>query len=408
MSSEILQESPPAPAQPPSTMQRAGALMGQFLRSSDVGQLPVALALIFIAVFFEIRSNGLFLSAQNLTNLVLQIGTIGTLGLASVLVLLIGEIDLSLGVVSYTCAAVTGLLSVNHGWNAIPALLAGLAAGALIGLVNGVFVAIVRVPSFVVTLAGLLAYQGVVLYILFPTISLNLVDPYVANIATTYLPDALGIGLPLAAVVLYAAGLFYARIRRQRMKLAVSPIWTILVRVGAAAIVVAGTVSVFEAQFGVPQSAIILMGLVLFFWLVLRFTAFGRHVYAVGGNAEAARRAGINVTGIRITIFVLASTLAAVGGILQASRLDIASAEVDPALLLNAIATAVIGGVSLFGGRGSVWAVVLGSLVIGSLANGLDLLNANPDVKYILQGIVLLAAVTIDAVLRRRRAATGR
>lgn len=409
MSSEILQESPPALVQPPGTMQRARALTGRFLRSADLGQLPVILALILIGVFFQLTSpNGTFLSSQNLTNLVLQIATIGTLGLASVLVLLIGEIDLSLGVVSYTCAAVTGVLSVNHGWNAIPALLAGLAVGALIGLINGVFVAIVRVPSFVVTLAGLLAYQGVVSALLFPQTSLILVDPYVANIATSYLPEVLGFGLPLVALVLYALGLYYARFRRNRMKLALAPRWTVLIRIGVAAVVVLGTVFVFEAEFGVPQSAVVLIGLVLLFWLILRFTAFGRHVYAVGGNAEAARRAGINVTGIRITIFVLASTLGAVGGILQASRLDIASAEVDQSLLLNAIATAVIGGVSLFGGRGSVWAVVLGSLVIGSLANGLDLLNQNPYLKYIVQGIVLLLAVTIDAVLRQRRAASGR
>ncbi len=407
MSSEILQESPPAAPQPPGTMQRVSARAGKFLRSTDLGQFPVVLALILIGAFFEIRDSH-FLNSQNLTNLVLQIGTIGTLGLASVLVLLIGEIDLSLGVVSYTCAAVTGVLSVNHGWSAIPALLAGLAVGALIGLVNGIFVAIVRVPSFVVTLAGLLAYQGVVSALLFPQTSLIIIDPYVANIATSYLPDTLGIGLPLAAVAVYAAGLFYARIQRQRRNLAVSPLWTLFARVGLALVVVAGTVAVFEAEFGVPQSAVILISLVLLFWLILRFTAFGRHVYAVGGNAEAARRAGINVTGIRIIIFVLASVLAAVGGIILASRQDIASAEVDQALLLNAIATAVIGGVSLFGGRGSVWAVVLGSLVIGSLANGLDLLNEPPYTKYVVQGIVLLAAVTLDAVLRRRRAAAGK
>src|SRR5579885_2114908 len=214
MSSEVMQESAVTATEPPSRSRMAIATLLKYVRSGNLGQLPVIIALIVIAIFFEITSNGLFLKPQNLNNLVLQIGTIGTLGLASVLVLLIGEIDLSLGVVSYTCAAVTGVLSVNHGWSAIPALLAGLAVGALIGLVNGIFVAIVRVPSFVVTLAGLLAYQGVVSALLFPQTSLIIIDPYVANIATSYLPDTLGIGLPLAAVAVYAAGLFYARIQR--------------------------------------------------------------------------------------------------------------------------------------------------------------------------------------------------
>jgi D-xylose transport system permease protein len=408
MSRETLEQTTATSTQAPRTSPFSWSNISRRMRTTDFGQLPVVLALIFIALFFEVRSDGLFLNSENLTNLVLQIGYIGTVGLAAVLVLLIGEIDLSLGVVAYTCAAVTGVLSVEHGWSAIPALLAGLVAGALIGLVNGVFVAILRVPSFVVTLAGLLAYQGVVLALLYPQTSLILVDPYVANIATTYLPNTLGIGLPIAAVVIYAGALFWGRIQRQRKQLVVPPLWTLAVRVALAAIIVGGTVFAFEGEFGVPQVAAILIGLVLLLWLILRFSAYGRHVYAVGGNAEAARRAGIGVTGIRISIFVLASVLAAVGGILLASRQDIASAEVDQTLLLNAIATAVIGGVSLFGGRGSVWGVVLGSLIIGGLANGLDLLNVNSSVKFILQGIVLLLAVTIDAVVRRRSAAAGR
>jgi len=407
MSSEILQEKGPTTSdQPPGGASLNIRTIGKYLRNADLGQLPVLVALLLIGVYFQVTSpNGTFLSYQNLNNLVLQIATIGMLGLASVLVLLIGEIDLSLGVVSYTCAAITAVLSVQHGWSAIPALLAGLGTGALIGLVNGFFVAILHVPSFIVTLAGLLAYQGVVLHILYPQTSLIIVDPYVANIAISYLPDVLGIGLPAAAVLLYAAGVLYARIQRQRIGLAFPPAWATWLRIGVVVVFVAGTVAIFEGYLGVPQSTAILMGSILLFWLIMRFTSFGRHVYAVGGNAEAARRAGINVTGIRITIFVLASTLAAVGGILQASRLDTASADVDQTLLLNAIATAVIGGVSLFGGRGSVWAIVLGSLVIGSLSNGLDLLNQNTDVKFIVEGIVLIIAVTIDALARRRRTA---
>jgi len=396
-----------ATAQSAEAMRSEKPTFASFLRGANLSQFAVVLALVLIGIFFQITSQGLFLGPRNLSNLVLQIATIGTLGLGAVLVLLIGEIDLSLGVVSYTCAAISGVLSVQHGWPAYAAILVGLAAGAIIGLINGIFVAIVRVPSFIVTLAGLLAYQGVVIHILFPQTSLNLVDPYLANIATSYLPLTLGIGLPVLAVVLYGVWLSVDRIRRQRIGLTVPPFWATWLRIGAAAVIVIGAIALFESYLGVPQSTVILLGLILLFWLILRFTPFGRHIYAVGGNAEAARRAGINVTRIRIAVFVLAAMLAAVGGILQASRLDTASSEVDQTLLLNAIATAVIGGVSLFGGIGSVWGIVLGSLVIGSLSNGLALLNQNPDVTFFVEGLVLLIAVTINTVAQRR-SPTGR
>ena len=396
-----------ATAQSAEAMRSEKPTFASFLRGANLSQFAVVLALVLIGIFFQITSQGLFLGPRNLSNLVLQIATIGTLGLGAVLVLLIGEIDLSLGVVSYTCAAISGVLSVQHGWPAYAAILAGLATGAIIGLINGIFVAIVRVPSFIVTLAGLLAYQGVVIHILFPQTSLNLVDPYLANIATSYLPLTLGIGLPVLAVVLYGVWLSVDRIRRQRIGLTVPPFWATWLRIGAAAVIVIGAIALFESYLGVPQSTVILLGLILLFWLILRFTPFGRHIYAVGGNAEAARRAGINVTRIRIAVFVLAAMLAAVGGILQASRLDTASSEVDQTLLLNAIATAVIGGVSLFGGIGSVWGIVLGSLVIGSLSNGLALLNQNPDVTFFVEGLVLLIAVTINTVAQRR-SPTGR
>lgn len=394
-------------ARPVETAPTEKATLGSFWRRGSIGQLPVIFALLLIGLFFEITTQGLFLGPRNLTNLVLQTATIGTLGLGAVLVLLIGEIDLSLGVVSYTCAAITAILSVQHGWAAFPAVLAGLAVGAIIGLINGFFVAVVRVPSFIVTLAGLLAYQGVVIHILFPQTSLIIQDPDLANIATNYLSLALGIGLPALVLVLYAIGVLVNRVRRQGQGLSIPPVWALAVQIGTAAVVVIAALALFQAYLGVPQSLIILLGLILLFWLVLRFTAFGRHIYAVGGNTEAARRAGIHVTRIRIAVFMLASMLAAVGGLLQASRLDTASSEVDQTLLLNAIAAAVVGGVSLFGGIGSVWAVIPGALVIGSLSNGLALLNQNPDVTYVVQGAVLLIAVTVNT-LARRRTPTGR
>ncbi len=405
MSSKVAQEStPPATPQvggpPPSRRATIWATIARYVRG-NLGPLPVVLTLLIIAAFFQLR-NDLFLSPRNLNFLVLQIASLGAIGLGSTMVLLIGEIDLSLGVVSYLTGAVTAIYSVYHGWPTIPALLIGLVTGAVIGLGNGIFVAILRVPSFVVTLAGLLAYQGVVIHILFPQTSLNVADPNINNLATSYLPDALGIGLPVLAIIIYGAGILFARRQRQRRGLAVGPAWTTWLRIGVAFALVIGAISVFENYNGVPQAALILISLILLFWLILRFTAFGRHVYAVGGNAEAARRAGINVTRTRIFVFMLASVLGAAGGLLAVSRVGVATAQVDPTLLLNAIATAVIGGVSLFGGRGSVWGIVLGALVIGSIQNGMALLNQTPDVVYIVEGVVLVIAVTADALTRRR------
>lgn len=388
------------PVRPPTSAVLKKYLVG------EQNQLPVILTLIIIGIFFQVTSHGLFLTPRNLTNLVLQIATIGSLGLASVLILLIGEIDLSLASVAYATADVTVVLSARNGFSAGLALLAGLVLALAIGAVNGLFIAVLRVPAFIVTLAGLLFFQGVALHVLLPQTDVIISDPTLANIATSYLPLFLGLGLPVVAVVVYALGLLFNRGQRQRAQVEVIPIWETTLRIVLTAVVVIGVVTLFESYLGVPQSAMILMGLILLFWLVLRFSAFGRHIYAVGGNAEASRRAGIDVTRVRIAVFMLASALAFVGGILLASRTNVGSAEVDQTYLLNAIAAAVIGGVSLFGGRGSVWGVVLGSLVIGSLTNGLDLLGQPSDVIFMIEGIVLIIAVTADAIARRR-SATG-
>ncbi|MEO7000995.1 MAG: inner-membrane translocator [Ktedonobacterales bacterium] len=402
------QKTLPAPQPPatPSLPTTPGGLLSLF--RGDLGQVPVFLTLVVIAIYFQVTTSGLFLSPRNISNLLLQIATIAMLAVASVFVLLLGEIDLSLAAVAYTCGGVMVVLSVRHGWATIPALLAGLLTGAVIGLVNGFFISFLRVPSFIVTLAASIAYSGLVLHILLPNTSIILTDPTLVALATDYLPSWLGIALPVIGVALYVVGLIVSRVNRQRVGLIVPPLWNLILRIALVAVIVIVVVSVLESNLGVPVSTGIVIALILLFWLILRFTAFGRHVYAVGGNAEATRRAGINVVGIRLTIFVLASTLAAVGGILEASRTVSGSASIDQSLLLDAIAAAVIGGVSLFGGRGSVWAVILGSLIIGSLSNGLDLLSQGTDIKFIVEGIVLLIAVTVDALLRRRSAVTGR
>ena len=398
-----------APAAPKVEASSAGpfqTLVERF-RRGELGQLPVVLTLILIFIFFEVTSGGIFFSPQNLSNLILQIATIGFLGLGSVLVLLIAEIDLSLAAVASLCGAVLVVLSANQAASAFSAIIIAIVVGVVIGLVNGFFIAVLRVPSFIVTLAALIGYTGVLIHLL-PNASIRLIDPFLTGIATNYLTFPWDVLLPIPLIAAYVVLQLWTRIRRQRAGLPQAPLWEVTVRTGAVVLISVIALIVFENYRGIPYSALILLTALLIFWLIMRFTGFGRHVYAVGGNTEAARRAGIGVVGIRVTIFILASTLAAIGGILASSRAISASAQINPTLLLDAIAAADIGGVSLFGGRGSVWAVVLGSLIIGSLENGLDLLNQGTDVKLMVEGVVLLIAVTADAIVRRRNAASGR
>ncbi|HEY1389204.1 MAG TPA: inner-membrane translocator, partial [Ktedonobacterales bacterium] len=356
-----------APAAPKAEPTSAGPLqtLADRLRRGELGQLPVVLTLILIFIFFEVTSGGIFFSPQNLSNLILQIATIGFLGLGAVLVLLIAEIDLSLAAVSSLCGAVLVVLSAN-GASALVALISAIVVGLVIGLINGIFISVLRVPSFIVTLAALIGYTGVLIHLL-PNASIRLIDPFLTGIATNYLTFPWDVLLPIPLIAVYVLSQLWTRVRRQRAGLPQSPLWEVGLRTGAVVLVSVIALIVFENYRGIPYSALILLTALIVFWLIMRFTGFGRHVYAVGGNAEAARRAGIGVVGIRVTIFILASTLAAIGGVLASSRAISASAQINPTLLLDAIAAAVIGGVSLFGGRGSVWAVVLGSLIIGSL-----------------------------------------
>jgi D-xylose transport system permease protein len=403
-------------APPPESLEKTAATPGEAAKSQlraerlfsvgDIGQLPVVLTLIVIVVFFQITGGGYFLFPQNLSNLFLQIATIGCISLGAVLVLLIGEIDLSLAAVAFFSGGVLVVASVRNGQPAWIALLITLLVGIGIGVLNGFFVAVMRIPSFIVTLAGLIFYTGLLLHIELPQTTIIVSDPFLQGIATKYLPDALGIGLPLIAVAFYTIATIWNQVLRRRNGLPLPPLWRTGIRLGLAIALTIAAVSLFESYRGVPYSAAILFTLIVLVWLMLRFTSFGRHVYAVGGNAEAARRAGIRVTGLRIALFAMASMLAAIGGILETSRAGSADTNVSPSFLLDAIAAAVIGGVSLFGGRGSAWAVVLGILVIGSLENGLVLLNQGQDITQIVEGAVLLFAVLADAIIRRR-AATG-
>jgi len=378
------------------------------LAEGELGSLRVLIVLAVIWTIFTI-ANDRFLTAVNLTNLALQIAAVGTISVGVVLVLLLGEIDLSVGAVSGLAAAVTATLSVKSGWGAWPAIAAGLACGAVIGLLQGTVATRLGIPSFVVTLAGLLGWQGALLAVLGNAGTLNIADPSITSLAGTFFSDLAGwlvAAVCIAAIVLSTLG---RRRRRLAVGLEVEPAAVIGLRVGASSAAVLIAVAIVNADRGLPLALVILVGLVVVVHGLITRTSFGKHVFAVGGNAEAARRAGINVARVRTIVFVLCSTLAAFGGILAASRLlAVNQSSGSGDLLLLAIAGPVIAGVSLFGGRGSVWGALLGALVIGSIANGMDLLALESSVKFMVTGGVLLAAVALDAVGRQRRQAHGR
>jgi len=384
--------------------------IGQMLRA-ELGFVPVLLTLLVIVIYFQIVTGGLFLSPVNLSNLMGQIAYVGIIGLGVIMVLLLGEIDLSIASVAVLCSVIMAVLSERHGVPGWLAILVGLLAGVVIGFINGFFVAIIRVPSFIVTLAASIGYAGLLLSLLAGQATLIIYNAFILGIAGTaqsFLDNNVAIILSAIVVLLFAAGLVFNYVRRKRAGLRTSSLLWLIGQIVIVAVLVGGAIVVFISYKGVPYPVALFFGLIALFWLIMTKTSFGRHVYAVGGNSEAARRAGINVVGIRIACFTLCSTLAAAGGIVLASRGTAVASQIDPTLLLNAIAAAVIGGVSLFGGRGSVWAIVPGVLIIGSLVNGLALLNQGTDVSEMVEGVVLLIAVTVDALVRRAQMRTGR
>jgi len=403
--------SAPAPAQTPApAAQEVRAGLGTLWRritSGDVGSLPVILGLVLIwGVFDYLNPN--FLSPRNLTNLTVQIADIGIVSVGIVLVLLLGEIDLSVGSVYGLGSAVMAVLSVQHGWPTPVAILAGVLTGTAIGTFHGFFFTRFRIPSFVVTLAGLLTWFGAQLHVLGETGTINLTDPSIDQLAGKFFDPTFGWILAVAVVAILGADVFIRRRRRAGAGLPPTGLIGEVAKFVVVAVVILGATAVLASDRGVPLALLILLGFIIGFDIITTRTRFGRHIFAVGGNAEAARRAGISVNSIRIAVFALSGTMAAAGGIMGASRLlavNYSSGTGD--ILLNAIAAAVIGGTSLFGGRGTVWSALTGSLVIGSINNGLALLSAASDVKFMVTGGVLLAAVTIDAVARQGRQRAG-
>lgn len=378
------------------------------LKSGDLGFLPVIFGLVVIwAVFYSQESA--FLSAFNLTNLSLQIAAVGIVSIGVVWVLLLGEIDLAVGSISGLAASVAIVSNLDGGVQGWLAIVIGLAVGAGVGLVQGLIITVVRVPSFIVTLAGLIGWQGVQLYALGEGGTRNITDSQITGLTDTFFSDAVAWPLVIVLVAVYVGSQQLGRLRRIRSGLIAEPLATMIIRqavVGAAAIV---AIAIFSRDRGLPLAVLILLALVVIFDLVSRRTLFGRHVFAVGGNPEAARRAGINVPRIRLIVFVMSGAFAAAGGIMAASRLlAVNQASGGGSFLLLAIAGAVIGGTSLFGGRGTVYAALLGALVLGSLANGIPLLGLSSDFEFMITAAVLLAAVIVDALARRGRQASPR
>jgi D-xylose transport system permease protein len=378
------------------------------LIQGDLASLRVVIGLALIWAIFQFE-NSRFLSAENLTNLGLQITAIGLISVGIVYVLLLGEIDLSVGAISGLAAACMAVLNVKHGWSPYLAIAAAVAVGCGIGLLQGSVFTRFGIPSFVVTLAGLLAWQGALLQVLGSTGSLNLNDPKITGLANTFYSATVGWIFFAVGLAAYAAVLVLGQRRRIAAGLAGQSTAAQAVRfVGVAAVALAALL-VFNSDRGVPLALLILLGFVIGMEYVVKRTTFGRHVFAVGGNAEAARRAGIRVNGVRIAVFGIAGTMAAIGGVMAASRLlAVNQNSGGNELLLLAIAGPVIAGTSLFGGRGSVWTALLGALVIGSISNGMDLLALSSAIKFMVTGGVLLLAVIVDALARQQREASGR
>jgi D-xylose transport system permease protein len=374
------------------------------LAQGDIGQLPVVVGLIVIATIFEIASDGVFLAPFNLVNLTLQMAAGGTIAVGIVLVLLLGEIDLSAGVVSGLCASIMAVLSVRLELPAAAAVGIGLLAGLAVGALQGAWITGFGLPSLVVTLAGQIAWQGALLLVLGRTGTVNLNDPLITALAGTFFTGPVAYGCTALFIVYVAVGPLLTYRRRRAAGLTVPTLSFVVLRAALISAIAVITVVVLDADRGVSSGLLFLLGAVIAVDFLLRRVRFGRMIYAIGGNAEAARRAGIPVRRVRIIVFMLGSLFAAGGGILGASRsLGVHTSAGGGDILINAIAAAVIGGTSLFGGRGTAWAALLGVTVIQSISNGMSLLSLSSPIKFMITGGVLISTVTIDAVLRRNR-----
>ena len=385
------------------------------IRSGDVGSLPVIIGIVAIGLFFNSKTS-IFFSAVNFQNLIGQMAGPTVIAIGVVFVLLIGEIDLSIGFLSGLAGVAVAYYQqagTGHDYPGLVALALALLVGMVVGFTQGSIVAFLGVPSFVVTLAGLLICQGLILQILGTAGVIGIQDKQINDIANYVLSKNTGWIVAIVFAVGLAAAAFGSYFSRKRAGLPTGNVLLTAARVvffGGLAFAVVHVCNQAKPRAGVPLVGLIVLFLVVLGGYVAGRTTFGRHVYAVGGNAEAARRAGINVKLIRILVFMISGAMAAMGGVILASRLNGISLESagGGTILLDSISAAVIGGVSLFGGRGRVSGALFGGLIIGMIANGIDLVGYTDAIKLITTGAILLAAVTLDTVLRRRQAAAGR
>jgi D-xylose transport system permease protein len=379
------------------------------LREGELGSLPIVVGIIVIAIYFQARNSN-FLTADNFVNLIAQMAAIMIIGTGIVFVLLLGEIDLSVGYVSGMGGVIAALL-LEPGKN-VPtsvAVILAVGTGVAIGVLQGFFVAKLGVPSFVVTLAGLLGWNGVLLQIIGSSGTIVIQNSFINGIANEYMSHALAWLVAILAIGAYAFQQLANVYRRRQAGLPVDPWAFVIGRIVLVAVAAIAVVVVADSSRGLPYVTLIMLGSYVIWTFVAERMRFGRHIYAVGGNAEAARRAGINVPGIKIAVFAISGGMAAIGGIVLASRLSsVDTSTGGGTILLYSIAAAVIGGTSLFGGRGTIKSAFLGAIVITMIDNGLGLLNVSAGTKYIVTALVLLAAVTLDSLSRRGRVAAGR
>jgi D-xylose transport system permease protein len=380
------------------------------VRSGDLGMLPVVVGLVLISVVFS-SLNPIFLAPNNLVNMLFDCATVGVISLGIVCVLMLGEIDLSVGSMSGFASAMVGVLWVNTGVPLPLAILAAVVVGALVGCLYAVLFNRLGMPSFISTLSGLLAILGLQLYILGPTGSINL--PFTSALVgfgqLWVLPNWLSHLLALLpGTVMVWTGLSVMR-RKQAANLTAQPLGRLLLKAGLLTAALEFAVWYLSLGRGVPLMFGLFVLLVMGLNYALTRTQWGRSMFAVGGNREAARRSGINVKRIYMSAFMLCSSLAALGGVLSASRLASSSQQAGTGdVNLNAIAAAVIGGTSLFGGRGSAYSALLGIIVIQAISNGLTLLNLSSSLRYMITGGVLAIAVIVDSLARRSRVSHGR
>ena len=387
------------------------------VRGGDLGSLPAVIGLVILCVIFG-AARDTFFSALNFANLFSQGAQYIFIAMGLVFVLLLGEIDLSAGYASGVCGAIMAILLTNRGWDWYTAIPAAMVTGIVIGFVLGFLVAKFGIPSFVVTLAAFLAFQGILLKLLGGGKNVSITDTFVLKLANSNLSVALSWILTIVAVVGYAAVQFNRVRSRAARGLVADPIGVVLMRVGSLALILLIAVAILTQERsinpvlhsvkGVPIVAPIIAVFLIIWTFVLGRTTYGRHVYAVGGNTEAARRAGIPVDRIRISVFVICSFMASIGGILAVSRAN----SVDPNtggsnILLYSVGAAVIGGTSLFGGKGKAVNAVIGGAVITVIDNGMGLMGYSAGTKYIVTGLILLVAASVDALARRRAANTG-